>query len=43
MLGAQGTQEDIDATEMLVGNAQNLMQVKFLILVATILNLNVNI
>ena len=27
MLGAQGTQEDIDATEMLVGNAQNLMQV----------------
>ena len=26
MLGAQGTQEDIEATEMLVGNAQNLMQ-----------------
>jgi len=26
MLGAQGTEEDIEATEMLVGNAQNLMQ-----------------
>merc|ERR550534_1724744 len=26
MLGAQGTDEDIEATEMLVGNAQNLMQ-----------------
>lgn len=26
MLGAQGSQEDQDATEMLVGNAQNLMQ-----------------
>jgi len=25
MLGAQGTEEDIEATEMLVGNAQNLM------------------
>ena len=26
MLGAQGTDEDLEATEMLVGNAQNLMQ-----------------
>ncbi|ODM94730.1 Vinculin [Orchesella cincta] len=26
MLGAQGTEEDREATEMLVGNAQNLMQ-----------------
>jgi len=26
MLGAQGTEEDQEATEMLVGNAQNLMQ-----------------
>merc|ERR1719193_2769817 len=26
MLGAQGTEEDHEATEMLVGNAQNLMQ-----------------
>jgi len=26
MLGAQGTEEDLEATEMLVGNAQNLMQ-----------------
>lgn len=26
MLGAQGSEEDQDATEMLVGNAQNLMQ-----------------
>ncbi|KAG8234896.1 hypothetical protein J437_LFUL015597 [Ladona fulva] len=26
MLGAQGTEEDKEATEMLVGNAQNLMQ-----------------
>ncbi len=42
MLGAQGTQEDIDATEMLVGNAQNLMQVKLKSVVTT-LNLNVNI
>lgn len=26
MLGAQGSEEDMEATEMLVGNAQNLMQ-----------------
>ncbi|GBP04696.1 Vinculin [Eumeta japonica] len=26
MLGAQGSEEDQEATEMLVGNAQNLMQ-----------------
>jgi len=26
MLGAQGTEEDLEATDMLVGNAQNLMQ-----------------
>merc|ERR1719232_2593123 len=26
MLGAQGTEEDQEATEMLIGNAQNLMQ-----------------
>lgn len=26
MLGAQGSDEDREATEMLVGNAQNLMQ-----------------
>ena len=26
MLGAQGTEEDQEATDMLVGNAQNLMQ-----------------
>ncbi|XP_023329663.1 vinculin isoform X4 [Eurytemora carolleeae] len=26
MLGAQGSEEDLEATEMLIGNAQNLMQ-----------------
>ena len=30
MLGAQGTDEDLEATEMLVGNAQNLMQARSL-------------